>query len=208
MKSTMGMTKGHWTIARVIAGVAVMVLSATSLRAATLANRTVQDANKQITISVPATWHVQSPAGNVTLKATAPTTGHGLPDTVDVVVHGLPPGVNNAQSCINEAEWITQHFGHLNFTTSSSGPVTVGGQPAYSHTYTWKASTGERRWSFQACIVKRGTGFVLTGTTGNTSGLPARSAIIRQIINSIRIMAKPQVQPPATPTKPTAPGGG
>src|ERR1700732_4193662 len=37
MKPTMGMTRGHWTIARVIAGGAVMVLSATGLRAATLA---------------------------------------------------------------------------------------------------------------------------------------------------------------------------
>jgi len=195
-------------MARVIAGCTLMVLSATGLSAATPVGRTVQDANKQITISVPATWHVQSPAGNVALKATAPTTDHGLPDTVDVVVHGLPPGVNNAQSCINEAEWVTQHFGHINFTTSSTGPVTVGGQSAYSHTYTWKASTGESRWSYQVCIVQRGTGFVLTGTTGNSPGLAARTAIIRQIINSVRIVAKPQVQPPANPTKPTAPGGG
>ena len=195
-------------MARVIAGCTLMVLSATGLSAATPVGRTVQDANKQITISVPATWHVQSPAGNVALKATAPTTDHGLPDTVDVVVHGLPPGVNNAQSCINEAEWVTQHFGHINFTTSSTGPVTVGGQSAYSHTYTWKASTGESRWSYQVCIVQRGTGFVLTGTTGNSPGLPARTAIIRQIINSVRIVAKPQVQPPPNPTKPAAPGGG
>ena len=205
---TMGMTRGRWTMARVIAGCALMVLSATGLSAATPVGRTVQDANKQITISVPATWHVQSPAGNVALKATAPTTGHGLPDTVDVVIHGLPPGVNNAQSCINEAEWVTQHFGHINFTTSSTGPVSIGGRSAYSHTYTWKASTGESRWSYQVCIVQRGMGFVVTGTTGNSPGLQARTAIIRQSINSIRIVAKPLVQPPANPTKPTSPGGG
>jgi len=201
----MGMTRVDWIIARGIAGVTVVVLSATGLHGATLASRTVQDANKQITISVPSSWHVQSPAGNVSLKATAPTTGHGLPDTVDVVVHALPPGVNNAKSCINEAEWITQHFGHITFTTSSSGPVTIGGQSAYSHTYTWKASTGESRWSFQVCIVQQGKGFVLTGTTSNTPGLPTRAAVLRQIINSIRIAAKPQVQPPANPTNP---GGG
>lgn len=191
-------------ITLVVACAVVMAVPVCDVVAVSQASRTVQDANKQLTITIPAAWQVQSPSGNITLKATAPTTSHALPDSVDVVVHGLLPGVNNAQSCIQEAEWVTQHFGHVNFTTLGSGPVTVGGLPAYSHTYVWKASTGESRWSFQVCIVQQATGFVLTGTTGNTSGLPTRAAVLRQVINSIRISAKL----PAPPTKVTNPGGG
>ena len=109
--------------------------------AATQAWRTVQDAKKQLMLSVPSTWLVQSPSGNVTLKATAPASGRALPDSVDVVVHALPSGVRDAQSCEREAEYVTQHLGHINFTTLGTGPAVIGGRPAYTHTYTVTSSS-------------------------------------------------------------------
>lgn len=94
----------------------------------------------------------------MTLTATAPASGRSLPDSVDVVVHALPSGVRDAQSCEREAEYVTQHLGHINFTTLSTGPTVIGGQPAYAHTYVWKTSTGEPRWSLEACIAQNSQG--------------------------------------------------
>jgi hypothetical protein len=178
-------------------GIGLMVLVA---QAATVTLRTVPDAKKQFTLRVPIAWNVKTPDGNATLTATAPTPTGGLPDSVDVVVHAALSGMT-AQSCESEAEWVTQHFAHINFTTLSQGPESVGGYAGYSHAYTWKAPTGQSRWSTQVCIVQLGQVYVSTGTTANTaSTLAAHRTLLTTIINSIRIQAHvvPAAQTPSS----------
>jgi|SRR5579872_711835 len=166
--------------------------------AATAVGRTVHDAGNQFTLNVPATWSVAAPNGNVTLAATAPAPGRGLPDSLDVVVRGIPSGMS-PQSCESEAEWVTQHFAHINFTTVRKGPTTVAGLPAYEHIYTWKANTGESRWSRQVCLVQQGKAFVLTGTTAdNGAALAGHAGLLTQVINSIHIAGKPGTGSPAS----------
>lgn len=181
------------------AGVGVMVLAA---HAATVTLRTAQEANKRFTLRVPTTWSVKTPDGSAALGATAPVPTGGLPDSVDVVVHAALSGMT-AQSCESEAEWVTQHFAHINFTTLSQGSESVGGYAAYAHVYTWKAPTGQSRWSTQVCIVHLGQVYVLTGTTANTaSTLAAHRTVLTTIINSIRIQAHVV---PAAQTPPSGP---
>lgn len=191
-------------VKRCVVTLAVVVTATASAavmaRAAGPALRTVHDAKNQLALSVPATWTVQAPAGDITLKATAPVPTGGLSDSVEVVVHSAPSGMS-AQSCVNEAEWLAQHFGHITFTTLRTGPTSVAGLPAYSHVYTWNASTGQSRWSDQVCIVQQGQVYVVTATTANSPAtLPAHSAVLTQIINSVRI--QPQEQP-ASRTQPS-----
>lgn len=181
--------------------VAVAVAAPPALAASTAAaGRTVQDPGHQFTLSVPSTWSVAAPSGNVTLAATAPAPERGLPDSLDVVVRGVPSGMS-PQACESEAEWVTQHFAHINFTTVSQGPATVAGVPAYAHVYTWKASTGETRWSRQVCLVQQGKAFVLTGTTAdNATALAGHAGLLGQIINSLHIAGKPGAgSPPSQP---------
>ncbi len=171
-------------------------LAGLAARAETALGRTVHDAANQITIDVPAGWTVQTPSGNIALKATAPAAGKTLPDSVDVVVRSTLFGMNTSEACEQKAMWVTQHLGHIAFTTLSAGPATVNGYPAYLHVYTWNASTGEMRWSEQVCVVKQGRAYVLTGTTADTvETIAVRSEELRQIIDSFTIL--PQATAPA-----------
>ncbi|HYM70801.1 MAG TPA: hypothetical protein VEZ44_14480 [bacterium] len=179
--------------------VAAAVVVAPALAANTAAaGRTVQDPGHQFTLSVPSTWSVEAPSGNVTLAATAPEPGRGLPDSLDVVVRGVPSGMS-PQSCESEAEWVTQHFAHINFSTVSKGPTTVAGLPAYAHEYTWKASNGETRWSRQVCLVQQGKAFVLIGTTAaDAAALAGHAGLLAQIVNSLHIASKPGAGSPSS----------
>lgn len=157
--------------------------------AAAVPMRTVHDSKNVIAITVPTTWQIQSPSGRAALKATAPSSGSGLPDTVEVVVHIVPAEITTPLACENEAAWVTQHFGHITPVTVAKAPVTIGGVPAYSWTYTWQASTKEHRWSQQVCIVRQHTAYVVTGTTSNTpAARAARVPRLVQIIDSLRIL--------------------
>jgi len=115
-----------------------------------------------------------------------------------------PWHVHTPQSCEQKAEWVTQHFPRITYTTVSNGPTTLGGLAAYAHTHTWKASTGETRWSRQICVVQQGKVCVHTATTtGAASGLPGRTATLTPIVNSFHLM------PASTPTRsPSTPTGG
>lgn len=169
----------------------VTAVAAVGLSAATQSTRIVQDANARFAITLPVTWDVQSPSGQLALKATGPKVGQGLPDSVDIVARSLPAGVTDAQTCEEEAAWITQHLAHINTTTWHTGPAMIAGLPAYSRTYAWRTAAGENRWSLRVCLVRNGDGFVLTGTTANASGLRARAGALRQIINSFRFLRAP-----------------
>ena len=137
----------QWTrVRRLVVALAAVGLGValTAWETEAAAMRTVHDSKNQIAITVPATWRVQSPNGSATLTATAPVSGTALPDSVNVVVHDAPIGMNTPQACENEAAWVTQHFAHITPTTVAKTPMTVGGKPAYAWTYTWTASTGEQ----------------------------------------------------------------
>jgi hypothetical protein len=170
--------------------------------------KTVDDHSNQISMTVPSGWTVQSPSGNVTLQATGPAPVAGaLPDTADAVIHGALGGMT-PQSCINEAQWIGQHFGHINSTTVSAGPTTVGGLPAYARVYTWKTSKSEPRWSRQQCVVKNGTVYVVTATTENTApGLAKRQAVLERIMSSFDIVSAPASRTPPAENPIPANGG-
>lgn len=148
-------------------------------------------AHARFAITLPVTWAVQSPGGQMALKATGPKQGEGLPDSVDIVARSLPAGVTNAQTCEEEAAWITQHLAHINVTTWQTGPAIIAGLPAYYHTYAWRTAAGADRWSLQICLVRNGDGFVLTGTTANAPGLQVRAGGRRQVINSFRFLRAP-----------------
>lgn len=188
-------------LAAFAAATAAAALSALATIAAPA--QTVHDAGNQFAVDLPSAWTVRTPSGNATLVATAPATGQGLPDSLDVVVHVVPPGMS-PQSCVSEAEWVAQHFAHIDFTTISEGPATVAGLPAFTHVYTWTTSTGESRWSQQVCLVEQGKAFLLTGTTANEpSVLPGHMRLLKRIMNSLRILGPleggaPVMQPPTS----------
>jgi len=173
-----------------VLGIATAVWTAS---AAAIPMRTVHDSKHAITITLPTTWATQSPSGSAALKAIAPSSGPGLPDTVEAVVHLVPASATTPMACENEAAWVTQHFAHITPVTLSKSPVTIGGVPAYSWTYTWKASTGESRWSQQVCILRQQTAYVVTGTTSNTpAARVARGPTLVQILDSLRILTAPK----------------
>jgi len=185
-------------------GIAVGITLPALAGGATEPARTVRDAGSQFTISVPTPWHVQSPGGGVALRATGPAAGATLPDSVDVVARSAPIGVTTPQACERRAEWVMQYVVRIAVATVSTGPTTLGEFAAYEHTYTWKASTGESRWSRQVCVVQQGKVFVLTATTaGDASGLLGRAAILTEIVDSFHLTAS------ATPARsPSTPAGG
>jgi len=181
------------TLLLLIACILGIATTVWTVRAAAIPMRTVHDSKNAIAITVPTTWKTESPSGSAALKATAPSSGPGLPDTVQVVVHLVPASVATPMACENEAAWVTQHFAHITPVTVAKAPVTIGGVLGYSWTYTWKASTGESRWSQQVCILRQQTAYVVTGTTGNTpAARAARGPILTQIIGSLRMLTAPK----------------
>ncbi len=166
----------------------LLAAAASGLPAAAQPARVVRDVSARFAIALPATWSARSPSGQVSLQATGPKPDHELPDSVDVVDRSLPPGVTTPQACEEKAAWVTQHLAGIATTTWHAGPTTVAGLPAYSRTYAWRTAGGESRWSLRVCLIENGEGFVLTGTTANAPGLPARAAVLRRIIGSFRFL--------------------
>jgi hypothetical protein len=140
------------------------------------------------TIAVPAAWQIKPPTGDTAIQAISPAEAGALPDTVEVNVRNLPSNVTDAKGCESTVKWVMRVFLHVNYTTLHEGPATIGGAPAYTHTYTWSAKTGQSRWSTQACVVDRGKAFVLTGTTANEPpSSPARGDAVMTILNSFKL---------------------
>jgi hypothetical protein len=156
-------------------------------RAEAQAATTVHNAGL-FTIALPDTWETKPAKGDTALQAVGPADGSALPDTVEVVIRPLPSNVTDAKSCEGMAKWVTRVFLHVNYTTLAEGPLSIGTLPAYAHTYTWKAPTGEQRWTTQACVVAEGRAFVLSGTTADVPhGAPARAGLVMGILNSFRL---------------------
>lgn len=188
-----------------VVALALLAAAAAGLAAAAQPARIVQDVSAKFSIALPAAWSARSPSGQITLQATGPKPDHGLPDSVDIVERSLPAGVTTPQACEEEAAWVTQHLAGINATTWHSGPTTIAGLPAHFRTYAWRTAGGESRWSLRVCLIRNGEGFVVTGTTANAPGLPARAAVLRQIIDSFRFLR--DLAGPARPTAGGAAGG-
>jgi hypothetical protein len=182
--------------------VGMMMISTTAMtEGATLKN--VRDPLGRFTISVPATWNVQTSTSSraAAVKTQAPSTS-GLPDSVDVIVQDTYSTLS-PQACVGEADTVMRFTIH-NWTTVQQGATTLGGLPAYSRVYVWRASTGQQRQSVQSCVTMGRRAFMVVGTTANTpinvrQNLPQ----LQQIMNTFRPLAS---APP--PVEPTTPGPG
>jgi hypothetical protein len=156
--------------------------------------KTVRDAGNRFTLRIPSTWEVYPPARGQALLARGPAGTGALPDTLDVIVEDTAMPLSPA-ACVGEAERFMRFAIH-SWTDLGSAPTTVGGRPAYEHTYVWQASTGNQRRSVQVCVTQGRRAFMLIGTTENTPAQPSAGLlVIMRIIDSFRI--NPEAPPPA-----------
>jgi hypothetical protein len=178
----------------------LMISTLIMTQGATLKN--VRDPLGRFVISVPATWNVQTSTSSraAAVKTAAPTPSGGLPDSVDVIVQDTFSPLS-PQACIGEADTVMRFTIHK-WTTVQQGVTTLGGLPAYSRAYVWRAPTGQQRESVQSCVTIGRRAFVIVGTTANTpinvrQNLPQ----LKQIMNTFRPLAG--APPPAAPTNPS-----
>lgn len=156
--------------------------------------KTVRDAGNRFTIEIPPTWGVYPPGRGQALLARGPAPAGALRDTLDVIVEDTATPLSPA-ACVGEAERFMRLAIH-SWTDLGSAPTTVGGRPAYEHTYVWQASTGNQRRSVQVCVTQGRRAFMLIGTTENTPALvSAGMPVIMRIIDTFRI--NPEAPPPA-----------
>jgi hypothetical protein len=130
----------------------------------------VKDPQNRFTIAVPADWNVQTSTGARTpaVAAKAPAVSGQLPNSVDVITQDLPTALS-PQGCAGEAAQVMRFTIHQ-WTTLHEGPATLAGLPAYSRSYTWRASVGQVRRSIQTCVTMGRRAFVVVATTANTQG--------------------------------------
>lgn len=150
-----------------IAGLA----AAGPVTAQSLSFKAVRDPQNRFTIAVPAAWTVTTQTKNPAVEAKSPApeaAGRAalLPDSLDVTVYDWRMPIS-AHDCISESDLVLRYAIHT-WTTVKEGPTTIGGQPAYSRVYNWKASNGEARQSVETCVTHGNRVFVAVGTTDNT----------------------------------------
>ncbi len=181
-----------------VVGGTMMISTMAMTEGATLKN--VRDPLGRFTISVPAAWNVQtSTSSRAAAVETAAPAKAGLPDTVDVIVQDTFTALS-PQACVGEAD-VVMRFTIHNWTTVRQGMTTLGGLPAYSRVYVWRAQTGQQRESVQSCVTVGRRAFMVVGTTANTpinvrQNLPQ----LQQIMNTFRPLAS--APPPEAPTTP------
>ncbi len=161
--------------------------------------RTVTDVENRFTISVPATWHVQTSTGDPAVEADAPAAPAGAtPDSVNVIVRDMPVPLS-PESCVQEAGRVLRYVLHA-YTTVSQGPDKIGDRPAYAHAYIWRTKAGEERWSVMECVTEGRRAFVMIGTTQNSPDRVRKELpVLTTIIGTLRLAV---VQPEAPKTGP------
>jgi len=179
--------------------VGTMVMSTLAMtEGAALKN--VRDPLGRFTISVPATWNVQTSTSSraAAVKTEAPTAS-GLPDSVDVIVQDTFSALS-PQACVGEADMVMRFTIH-SWTTVQQGTTTLGGRPAYSRVYAWRTQSGQQRESVQSCVTVGRRAFMIVGTTANTP-ITVRQDLpqLHQIMNTFRPLGS--APPPAEPTTP------
>jgi hypothetical protein len=182
----------------------MMMLSAVAMtNGATFKN--ARDPLGRFTISVPATWSVQTSTSPraASVITQAPAKPGQLPDSVDVIVQDMPSALT-AQTCVGEADTVMRFTIHK-WTNVSQGKSTLGGLPAYTRVYNWQTSTGQQRQSIQSCATLGRRAFMVVGTTANTP-ISVRQNLpqLQQIMNTFRPLAS--APPPAEPTGPGSSG--
>jgi hypothetical protein len=151
------------------------------------ATHVVTDPQNRFTIAVPADWNVQTSTGrrSPAVTAKAPAVSGQLPDSVDVIAQDLPSAVS-PQGCASEAAQVMRFTIHQ-WTTLHEGPATLAGLPAYSRSYTWRASVGQVRRSVQTCVTMGRRAFVVVATTANTqAGIQQDLPRLQQVMNTFR----------------------
>jgi hypothetical protein len=183
--------------AAVVAGT-MMISTLATTEGVTLKN--VRDPLGRFTISVPATWSVQtSTSSRAAAVTTAAPAKAGLPDTVDVIVQDTFTALS-PQACVGEADTVMRFTIH-NWTTVRQGVDTLGGRPAYSRVYAWRAKAGQERESVQSCVTVGRRAFMIVGTTANTP-INVREHLpqLQQIMNTFRPTGSaPPSEAPPTP---------
>jgi hypothetical protein len=177
-----------------VAVVLVAALAATGTVAAqNLSLKAVRDPQNRFSIDVPATWTVTAQAKNpaVEAKSAGPQAAGKaalLPDSLDVTVYDWKVPIT-AQQCISESDLVLRYAIHT-WTVVKESPATIGGQPAYSRTYNWKASNGEPRQSIETCVSHGSRVWVAVGTTDNT---PAKVATTMPLLERAIATLQPTV---------------
>lgn len=176
-----------------LAGVGPVTAQSINLRA-------VRDPENRFTIAVPASWNVQTQTKNPSVEAKSPAPKTTLPDSLDVIVYDMPHALS-AQDCVHESD-IVLRFAIHSWTTVKEGPVSIGGEPAYSRVYNWKAGNGEQRQSVEACVTHGGRVFMAVGTTENTQAkIGATMPVLQQAIATLKPNLAAASTAPAVPAK-------
>ena len=134
----------------------------------------VRDREGRFTISVPSTWRVTQPGGDMpALSAFSPAPPETPPDSVAVFLRDTPFPVS-PEFCVRQAGGaMRESIG--TWTTLSEGPDTLGGVPAYSRAFTWHTTTGAERRSVLTCVPVGRRVFVIVGTTTNSADSTAQT---------------------------------
>ena len=166
----------------------------------------VRDPQNRFTINVPAAWTVtiQSKNPAVEAKSPAPAAAGGaamLPDSLDVTVYDWRIPIS-ARDCISESDLVLRYVIHA-WTTVRESSATIGGQPAYSRVYNWKAANGEPRQSVEACVTRGNRVFVAVGTTDNipakvNATMPLLERAIATLEPNLSVVPTPQSTTPGT----------
>lgn len=168
--------------------------------------KTVRDPLGRFTINMPATWNIQTSTSPhaAAVTAEARTMSGQLPNNVMVVAAETPAALS-PQACVGEADAVMRYLIH-SWTTVQEGPATLGGLPAYSRSYVWRAQAGQQRRSVQSCVTIGRQAFMVVGTTANTP-LNVRQDLpqLQQIMNTFRPLAS--APPPVAPHNNIGPGG-
>jgi hypothetical protein len=187
-----------------VAAVVIVALAATgTVTAQNLTLKAVRDPQNRFTIGVPASWNVTVQSKNPSVEAKSPAAKpSALPDSLDVTVYDWRVPIS-AQDCISESDLVLRYAIHT-WTTVKEGPATIGGQPAYSRVYNWKASNGEPRQSVETCVTHGSRVYVAVGTTDNTT---AKVNTTMPVLQRAIATLQPNVANAPSETAPVKSGG-
>lgn len=174
------------------------VAAAGPVTAQNLDLRQIRDPQNRFTIHVPAAWNVTTQTKNPSVEAKSQASKALLPDSLDVTVYDWTIPIS-AQDCISESDMVLRYVIHT-WTTVRQGPETIGGQPAYSRVYNWRAGNGELRQSVETCITHGNRVYVAVGTTDNTtakvnSTMPLLQRAIATLEPNLATSPSPSTQP-------------
>jgi len=197
------MESKHRTVVLLAALVLVATMTAVGLVTAQSVNlKTVKDPQNRFTIDVPASWSVTTQTKNpaVAAKSAAPQAAGKaalLPDSLEVTVYDWKVPIT-AQQCISESDLVLRYAIHT-WTVVKEGPTTIGGQPADTRVYNWKASNGQPRQSVETCVSHGSRVWVAVGTTDNT---PAKLSTTMPLLERAIATLQPNVATVPSDTSP------